>query len=44
MGNGFSCVAKGDVKAGDDFEISGEVQMEVRGKGQKEEKSKEEEE
>ena len=44
MGNGFSCVAKGGVKAGDDFEISGEVQMEVKGKEQKEEKSKEDKE
>ena len=32
MGGGFSCVAKGEIKAGDKFNVSGEVQMDAKPK------------
>ena len=41
MGGGFSCTAKGGIKAGDKFELSGEIQMEARGQKQSEENKEE---
>lgn len=36
MGGGFSCTAKGEIKAGDKFNVSGEVNIEAKAKNQSE--------
>lgn len=43
MGGGFSCTAKGEIKAGDKFNVSGEIQMDAPQKEDIKDKEKEDE-